>query len=227
MTKVSHLIDHTVLKADTTREQVEKLCAEAKEHEFASVCIPPTYVSVAHERLSCTEVKVCTVIGFPLGSNKTSVKLFEAKEAIKEGADELDYVLNISDVKNGNLHFVEQEMIEFAALKADYKGLVIKIILETCYLTKEEIIQVCRMARNSGLDFVKTSTGFGSGGATESVVSLMRQTVGEEMGVKASGGVRTFEDALKMVQAGATRIGTSNGVGMINKVLTINTQNNY
>jgi deoxyribose-phosphate aldolase len=215
MTKVNSLIDHTLLKAVTTKEQVAKLCAEAKKYQFVSVCIPPDYVSFASEQLSGSGVKVCTVIGFPLGYNKTSVKIFEAKEAIAEGAQELDYVLNICEVKNGNYLAVEKEMVEFVSLKAIKNDLVIKIILENCYLSEDEIVQICKLAKETGLDFVKTSTGFGTGGAEVEDVKLMRHVVGENVGVKASGGVRTLEDALEMVQAGATRIGTSNGVGMM------------
>lgn len=215
MSGINRIIDHTLLKVTATSAQVIQLCNEAKEYQFASVCIPPSYVSLASTQLAESNVKVCTVIGFPLGYNNTSVKIFEAKKAIAEGAEELDYVLNIAQLKNGNFEAIEVEMQEFAELKKDHPDLIIKVILETCYLTKEEIVQVCRLAKQAGIDFVKTSTGFGTGGATIEDVQLMRQTVGTKIGVKASGGVRTIKDAEVMIKAGANRIGTSNGVGIV------------
>ncbi|MGJ7921888.1 deoxyribose-phosphate aldolase [Neobacillus sp. LXY-4] len=215
MSGINRIIDHTLLMATATSAQVIQLCNEAKEYQFASVCIPPNYVSLASSQLAESDVKVCTVIGFPLGYNNTSVKIFEAKKAIAEGAEELDYVLNIAQLKNGNFEAIEVEMQEFAELKKDHPDLIIKVILETCYLTKEEIVQVCRLAKQAGIDFVKTSTGFGTGGATIEDVQLMRQTVGTKIGVKASGGVRTIKDAEVMIKAGANRIGTSNGVGIV------------
>lgn len=213
--KLEKYIDHTLLKADATLDAIEKLCKEAAEYRFASVCINPVYVTKASKLLKDSDVKVCTVIGFPLGANVTDVKIYEAKNALAEGATELDYVLNISDVKNGEFDRVQTEMAAFVGLKDDHPGLVIKVILETCYLTDLEIEKVCEIAKNTKIDFVKTSTGFGSGGATEEAVTLMKAFVGSIVEVKASGGVRTKEDAEKYIQLGATRIGTSNGVGII------------
>lgn len=213
--KLEKYIDHTLLKADATLDAIEKLCKEAAEYRFASVCINPVYVTKASKLLKDSDVKVCTVIGFPLGANVTDVKIYEAKNALAEGATELDYVLNISDVKNGEFDRVQTEMAAFVGLKDDHPGLVIKVILETCYLTDLEIEKVCEIAKNTKIDFVKTSTGFGSGGATEEAVTLMKASVGSIVEVKASGGVRTKEDAEKYIQLGATRIGTSNGVGII------------
>ncbi|MFL0504190.1 deoxyribose-phosphate aldolase [Ureibacillus sp. 179-F W5.1 NHS] len=209
-------IDHTLLKADASKEDIKNLCKEASEHHFASVCINPTYVKRASELLQNTDVKVCTVIGFPLGATLTNVKIFEAKQALQDGATELDYVINISDIKNGDFDNVKKEMAAFIALKEDYPNLVIKVILEICYLTSEEISKICEIAKVLKIDFVKTSTGFGTGGATEETVSLMKKIVGNEVEVKASSGIRTTADAKKYIELGATRIGTSNGVGIVN-----------
>lgn len=209
-------IDHTLLKADASKAAIEKLCKEASENHFATVCINPVYVKKASELLQGTEVKVCTVIGFPLGATLTNVKIFEAKQALQDGAAELDYVLNIGDIKNGDFDNVKKEMATFLALKEDNPNLVIKVILETCYLTQEEVSKVCELAKETKIDFVKTSTGFGSAGATEEMVSLMKKIVGDEVEVKASGGIRTTADAKKYIKLGATRIGTSNGVGIVN-----------
>lgn len=209
-------IDHTLLKADASKEDIKNLCKEASEHHFASVCINPTYVKRASELLQNTDVKVCTVIGFPLGATLTNVKIFEAKQALQDGATELDYVINISDIKNGDFDNVKKEMAAFIALKEDNPNLVIKVILEICYLTSEEISKICELAKVLKIDFVKTSTGFGTGGATEETVSFMKKIVGNEVEVKASGGIRTTADAKKYIELGATRIGTSNGVGIVN-----------
>ncbi|MDI7744161.1 deoxyribose-phosphate aldolase [Lysinibacillus fusiformis] len=209
-------IDHTLLKADASKAAIEKLCKEASENHFATVCINPVYVKKASELLQGTEVKVCTVIGFPLGATLTNVKIFEAKQALQDGAAELDYVLNIGDVKNGDFDNIKKEMAAFLVLKEDNPNLVIKVILETCYLTQEEVSKVCELAKEAKIDFVKTSTGFGSAGATEEMVSLMKKIVGDEVEVKASGGIRTTADAKKYIKLGATRIGTSNGVGIVN-----------
>lgn len=210
------MIDHTILKPNITDEQIHRLCAEAKEYGFAAVCINPCYVSLAASLLKDTGVKVCTVIGFPLGANTTTAKIFEAQEAILAGANELDYVLNISDVMNNRLDLVQREMERFAQLRVSSTNpIVVKVILETCYLTDEQVIKVCQLAKEAGLDFVKTSTGFGTGGATPKHVQLMRETVGPTMGVKAAGGIRSYVDALAMVKAGANRIGTSSGVAIV------------
>lgn len=204
------LIDHTILKADTKKTVVEKTLREALEHDFASVCINPYWVSLAAEVLKDSDVKVCTVIGFPLGANTTNTKVFETRDAIDNGADEIDMVINIGELKAGNYDVVQKD-IEAVVEEAKGKALV-KVIIETCLLTKEEIEKVSIIVRDSGADFIKTSTGFSTGGATVEDVALMRKHVGENVGVKASGGVRTPEIMKAMVEAGATRIGTSNGV---------------
>ena len=210
--KYNKLIDHTLLKQDATPEQIVKLCEEAKEFDFMSVCVNPAYVPLAAKCLEGSGVKVCTVIGFPLGMNLTRTKVEEAQLAIKEGADEIDMVINVGMLKAGHDDFVEEEIRE---LKAVAGSKVLKVIIETCLLTDEEKVRACVASKNAGADFVKTSTGFSTGGATVHDVALMRKTVGPDMGVKASGGVRTHEDLLNMVEAGATRIGTSNGTKII------------
>lgn len=215
-TELARMIDHTLLKADATDEQVRRLCAEALDFGFAAVCVNPCFVPLAAELLRGSTVQVCTVIGFPLGANTAETKLFEARQAVEAGASELDYVLNVGDVLAGRFDLVEREMRQFAGLRTEYtEPVVVKIILETCYLTDEQIVKACLLAKDAGLDFVKTSTGFGSGGATVEHVRLMRKTVGPAMGVKASGGIRTAKDAADMVAAGATRIGASAGVAIV------------
>ena len=206
------LIDHTLLKQDATPEQIIKLCEEAKQFDFMSVCVNPAYVPLATQCLEGSDVKVCTVIGFPLGMNLTKTKIEEAALAIKEGADEIDMVINVGMLKAGHDQYVEEEIRE---LKAVAGSKVLKVIIETCLLTDEEKVRACIASKNAGADFVKTSTGFSTGGATAHDVALMRKTIGPDMGVKASGGVRTHEDLLAMVEAGATRIGTSNGTKII------------
>ena len=206
------LIDHTLLKQDATPEQIVKLCEEAKEFDFMSVCVNPAYVPLAAECLAGTGVKVCTVIGFPLGMNLTRTKVEEAELCIAQGADEIDMVINVGMLKAGHDDYVKEEI---KLLKEAAGKLVLKVIIETCLLTDEEKVRACRLAKEAGADFVKTSTGFSTGGATVHDVKLMRETVGPEMGVKASGGVRTHEDLIAMVEAGANRIGTSNGTKII------------
>ena len=206
------LIDHTLLKQDATPEQIVKLCEEAKEFDFMSVCVNPAYVPLAAECLKGSSVKVCTVIGFPLGMNLTRTKVDEAKLCIAQGATEIDMVINVGMLKAGHDDYVREEI---KLLKEVAGKLVLKVIIETCLLTDEEKVRACRLAKEAGADFVKTSTGFSTGGATAHDVKLMRETVGPEMGVKASGGVRTHEDLLAMVEAGANRIGTSNGTKII------------
>ena len=206
------LIDHTLLKQDATPEQIVKLCEEAKEFDFMSVCVNPAYVPLAAQCLRDSDVKVCTVIGFPLGMNLTKTKIEEAELCIKEGAGEIDMVINVGMLKSGNDDYVREEI---RLLKQVAGSRVLKVIIETCLLTDEEKVRACRLAKEAGADFVKTSTGFSTGGATAHDVALMRQTVGPEMGVKASGGVRTHEDLIAMVEAGANRIGTSNGTKII------------
>ena len=222
--KLAKLIDHTILKPNVLDQEVENLCSEARKYGFASVCLNPSYIALAKSRLIGTEVKVCTVIGFPLGQNTTKTKIFEAEDALELGADELDYVVNISDVLNGRFDAVKAEMEQFATLKQKHSSIFIKIILETCYLNLEQIAKLCQLAKQANLDFVKTSTGFGSGGATVEHVALMRKTVGPEMGVKASGGIRSYEDAMKMVEAGASRIGASAGVAMVTDVSSVSSK---
>ncbi|MFC7364798.1 MULTISPECIES: deoxyribose-phosphate aldolase [Bhargavaea] len=207
---VASMIDHTLLKPEVTKEQIVKLCSEAREYRFASVCVNPYWVETAASELSGSEVKVCTVIGFPLGAGTKETKAFETKDAIEKGAQEIDMVVNIGALKSGDEETVEADIravVEAAAGKA-----IVKVIIETCLLTDDEKIIACRLAKQAGADFVKTSTGFSTGGATVEDVALMRLTVGEEMGVKASGGVRSLEDVQAMVKAGATRIGASSGV---------------
>ena len=202
------LIDHTILKPDASFEDVEKLCMEAKQYGFMSVCVNPAFIPLCVKLLKGSDVKVCTVIGFPLGATLKDVKVFETREAVEEGADEIDMVINVSQLKAGNDEYVYQEIKD---IRNACKGKILKVILETCLLTDEEIVRASELSVKAGADFVKTSTGFSTGGATVHAVSLMRQTVGDRCGVKASGGVRTYEDLLKMVEAGATRIGTSAG----------------
>ena len=206
------LIDHTLLKQDATPEQIIKLCEEAKEFKFMSVCVNPAYVPLAANCLEGSDVKVCTVIGFPLGMNLTKTKVEEAELCIKNGADEIDMVINVGMLKAGHDDFVKEEI---RLLKEVAGSRVLKVIIETCLLTDEEKVRACRASKEAGADFVKTSTGFSTGGATVHDVALMRETVGPEMGVKASGGVRTHEDLVAMVEAGANRIGTSNGTKII------------
>lgn len=207
---VSTLIDHTLLKPDATREQIMNLCEEAKEYGFASVCVNPTNVRLASTILRNTPVKVCTVIGFPLGANTSIIKAIEARDAMANGASEVDMVINVGALKSGDYDLVKRD-IEAVVDAAHGKALV-KVILETAFLTDEEKVKGCLLAKLAGADFVKTSTGFGPGGATVEDVRLMRKVVGPEMGVKASGGIRDYESVCKMVEAGATRIGASAGV---------------
>ena len=211
--KYNKLFDHTLLKQDATPEQIIKLCKEAKEYDFMSVCVNPVYVPLAAAELEGSDVKVCTVIGFPLGMNMAKTKVEEAVLAVSKGATEVDMVINVGMLKAGHDDYVKEEIFEIK--EAVGRNIVLKVILETCLLTDEEIVRACKAAKEAGADFVKTSTGFSTGGATVEAVALMRKTVGEEMGVKASGGVRTHEDLLAMVKAGASRIGTSNGTKII------------
>ena len=206
---INKLIDHTALKPNTNKESILKLIAEAKTYDFASVCVNPCWVALAHQELKNTDVKVCTVIGFPLGANTTEVKVFETKDAIEKGAQEIDMVINIAMLKDKEYDYVENEIHQIVEAAKD------KVIIETCLLTDEEKIKACELSQKAGADFVKTSTGFSTGGATVHDIALMRKTVGAEMGVKASGGVHTHEEALAMVEAGATRIGASAGVKLL------------
>lgn len=207
------IIDHTLLKTDARKGDVDKLLSEAKKYEFASVCVSPIWVSYAHEILKNSPVKVCTVIGFPQGATPTAVKVFETKNAIENGATEVDMVIPVGFLKDKNYDYVKND-IKSVVDEAKGKALT-KVIIETCLLTDEEKVMACKLAKEAGADFVKTSTGFSTGGATVHDIALMRKTVGEEMGVKASGGVRTREDADAMIAAGATRIGASSGIAIV------------
>lgn len=207
------MIDHTMLKADAVQADIAKLVEEAKQYQFASVCVNPTWVSYCAEQLAGTEVKVCTVIGFPLGASTSAVKALETQDAIANGATEVDMVINIGELKAGNDEFVQKD-IEAVVKAASGKALV-KVIIETCLLTDEQKVRACELAVKAGADFVKTSTGFSTGGATREDVALMRKTVGQQTGVKASGGVRSLEDVNSMIEAGATRIGASSGVSIM------------
>lgn len=212
--RIAARIDHTLLKPDAGKEAITKLVEEALEHGFASVCVNPVWVKTVREILQDrSPVKICTVIGFPLGASQPEVKAFEASRAIESGAEEVDMVINVGALKDGDDELVHRD-IAGVVEAANGKALV-KVILETCLLTSEEIIRACKLVVAAGADFVKTSTGFASGGATVETVSLMAKTVGPGTGVKASGGVRTAADAVAMLEAGATRLGTSSGVAII------------
>ena len=210
--KLNKYIDHTLLKADASQEQIETLIEEAKKYDFASVCVNPTWVSFAAQALKATDVKVCTVIGFPLGANTPELKAFETSDAIQNGANEVDMVINIGALKSRNFDLVERDI---RAVVEAAKGTLVKVIIETCLLTDDEKVKACQIAQKAGADFVKTSTGFSTGGATVADVALMRKTVGPDIGVKASGGARSYEDALAFIKAGATRIGASSGVAIM------------
>lgn len=208
--EINKIIDHTILKPDATKEEVQRVCAEAKQYRFASVCVNSCHTRLVHEALTGTEVKTCTVVGFPLGA--TSVKPLEASRAVWDGADEIDMVINLGALKQK----------EYQAVRLDIESVVeasehalVKLIIETCLLTDDEKKRACELAVLAGADFVKTSTGFSTGGAATADIALMRKTVGADIGVKASGGIRTLEDVLKMTEAGANRIGTSSGVQII------------
>lgn len=209
--EIASLIDHTILKPETTAAQVRQLCEEALRYKFASACMNPLFVPLVAEMLRGSSVKVCTVAGFPLGATTTDAKVFEAQEAVQHGAQEIDMVMNIGALKSGDDAAVEDDIRRVA--DACHRGSAIcKVILENCLLTGEEKVRACKIAVHAGADYVKTSTGFNAGGATAQDVVLMRATVGPKIGVKASGGIRTLEDLQKMVAAGANRIGTSSGV---------------
>jgi deoxyribose-phosphate aldolase len=210
---IGRKIDHTLLKADATKAEIVKLAEEAKEYSFASVCINPTWVKTAAELLAdAPEVKVCTVIGFPLGASTPETKAFETKNAIENGATEVDMVINIAALKDNQDDLVEKDIR--AVVEAAKGKALTKVIIETCLLTNEEKVRACELSVKAGANFVKTSTGFSTGGATVEDIRLMRKTVGPEIGVKASGGIRSREDALALVEAGATRIGASSGVSI-------------
>lgn len=210
---INRYIDHTLLKPESTQTQIDKLIAEAVEHQFASVCVNPTWVSYAAKALKGTEVNVCTVIGFPLGANTSSVKAFETKDAVASGADEIDMVINIGQLKSGQYDAVEADIRAVVEASGDK---LVKVIIETCLLTDDEKVKACQLAVAAGADYVKTSTGFSTAGANIADVTLMRKTVGLNIGVKAAGGTRSYADAEAFIKAGATRIGTSAGVAIVN-----------
>ena len=211
---LAKMIDHTLLKPDATQQEIAQLCFEARKYGFASVCINPTWVSLCAQLLQGSQVKICTVIGFPLGATSSETKAFETETAIKQGATEIDMVINIGALKARDLETVARD-IRGVVNSAHARGIIVKVIIETSLLTDEEKTIASLISKEAGADFVKTSTGFAGGGATVHDVELMRKTVGPQMGVKASGGVRTFEDAESMIKAGATRIGASAGVKII------------
>ena len=203
-------VDHTLLKAFATREDIDKICEDALKYHTASVCIPPSYVKYAHEKWP--ELNVCTVIGFPLGYNTTAVKVFEAAEAIREGASEIDMVINIGDMKNGDYDKVKEEV---AALREATRGYILKVIIETCYLTEEEKKIMCRIVTETGADFIKTSTGFGTAGATKEDIELFKANVGENVKIKAAGGMKTLEDVKMFAEMGCDRLGTSSAMRLL------------
>lgn len=209
-------IDHTLLRADALELDVIKLCREALEYKFASVCINPAFVKLAYSFLKDTDIKVCTVIGFPLGATISEAKAFETEVSINNGASEIDMVINIGALKSGKYDIVEND-IKTVADKCKGKALL-KVIIETCLLTDEEKVRACEIAKSAGADFVKTSTGFSTSGATVEDIQLMRKCVGKEMGVKASGGIRDYETTMKMIEAGATRVGASASVKIVNEL---------
>jgi len=212
--EIARLIDHTLLRPEATRQQILQLCAEARQYGFAAVCVNPFWVRTCAEQLAGTGVKVCSVVGFPLGATLPEVKVYEARRAIQNGAEEIDMVINIGALKGGEHALVEAD-IAGVVLACHESGAQTKVIIETALLTDEEKIKACELAKAAGADFVKTSTGFSTSGATVADVALMRRVVGMTMGVKAAGGIRTYEDAQKMVAAGATRIGASASVKII------------
>lgn len=212
---VAKYIDHTILKPNATQEEVIKICAEAKEYGFASVCVNQYYTTLVKEQLNESDVKVCTVVGFPLGAVSNEVKAFETMKAIEEGADEIDMVINIGALKDKNYEYV---LADIEAVVKAAKGAIVKVILETCLLTDDEKVKACELSVKAGADFVKTSTGFSTGGATVNDIRLMRETVGSEVGVKASGAVRDYETAMAVIEAGANRIGASAGITIVNNL---------
>jgi deoxyribose-phosphate aldolase len=231
-TDLARMIDHTLLKPEATKDQITQLCSEAKKYNFASVCINPSYVSLCAKFLRDTSVKVCTVIGFPLGATSTATKAFEAEQALRDGAKEIDMVINVGMLKSGEYEYVENDIFAVVTTGRRFSALT-KVILETGLLTDEEKIKGCLLAKRAGADFVKTSTGFSKGGATVGDIALMRKVVGSAMGVKASGGVRTREEALAMVASGADRIGASASVKIVGgngegkKIETLKTSQSY
>ncbi|MFL0166040.1 deoxyribose-phosphate aldolase [Candidatus Clostridium helianthi] len=212
---IAKYIDHTILKPEATVEDVKKLCREAKEYNFASVCVNGCYAKLVSTELAGSEVKTCVVVGFPLGAMTKEAKAFETSQAIENGASEIDMVINVGALKDKNYSLLKED-IEAVVNAAKGKALV-KVIIETCLLTDEEKVKVCEIAKEAKADFVKTSTGFSTGGATKEDIALMRKTVGPDLSVKASGGVRDFKAAMEMISAGASRIGSSNSIAIVNE----------
>ncbi|KEI80893.1 deoxyribose-phosphate aldolase [Clostridium botulinum] len=210
--KLSKYIDHTLLKPQATEKDILKLIEEAKTYDFASVCVNPSWVKLAYENLKDTDVKVCTVVGFPLGATSTASKVYETKVAIEDGADEIDMVISVGQLKSGNDEYVKEEIKKIVEAS---KNKLVKVIIETCLLTEEEKVKACTLSKEAGADYVKTSTGFSTGGAKPEDIKLMRETVGKNMGVKASGGIHTREEIEVMIENGATRIGASCGVELV------------
>ena len=206
---ISGYIDHTNLNRSATKEEIEKLCEEAKEYHFASVCVHPYYVSLCSKLLKDSDVAVCTVIGFPLGENTTEVKVFEAEDAINKGAVEIDMVINVSALKNEDYYYVEEEIRK---IREVCNGITLKVIIEECCLTEEEIVRITHICNECGVDYIKTSTGFDKHGATMEAVHIIKANKKDNIGIKASGGIRDYETAKKFIDAGATRIGTSSGI---------------
>lgn len=211
--KLASMIDHTILKPEATADQVIKICQEAKTYKFASVCVNPCFVSLVKSQLQGSGVLVCTVIGFPLGANTPSIKAAEASQAVEEGAQDVDMVINIGALKSGDYGLVKSDII--GVVNAVKGKAIVKVIIETCLLNEEEKIKACQLAKEAGADFVKTSTGFSTGGAKVEDISLMRKTVGENMGVKASGGIRDYLAAKAMIEAGASRVGASASIAIV------------
>ena len=217
-TKVSaSQIDHTLLKADATRDQIRRICAEAREYRFASVCVNSCHAALVTKELQGSGVKTCCVVGFPLGAMQTTAKALEAKEAVRDGASEIDMVINVGALKEGDTAYVTEDIaaVVDAVKKASGSNAIVKVIIETCLLTDREKVTACECAEKAGAAFVKTSTGFSTGGATTEDVALMKKTVGDRLKVKASGGIRTHADALAMIKAGADRIGASSGIALL------------
>ncbi|MBI5166795.1 MAG: deoxyribose-phosphate aldolase [candidate division NC10 bacterium] len=220
---LARMIDHSLLKPGAMREEVVNLCEEARRYCFAAVCVNPTYVKLCADLLLGSPVKVCTVVGFPLGATLPEAKVFEARECLRFGAEEIDMVINVGALKSGDYALVKRD-IEGVVNVCHGKGAICKVIIEAALLTEEEKVKACTLAKEAGADFVKTSTGFGPGGATVEDVALMRQVVGPGIGVKAAGGVRTYNEAMKMIEAGANRIGTSAGGKIMEEALALGRQ---
>ncbi len=217
---IAHMIDHTLLKADASQEQIAQLCYEARKHGFAAVCVNPTNVKLSAQLLKSSPVAVCTVVGFPLGATPPEVKAYEAQQAIEDGATEVDMVINVGALKSKDYELVERDIATVARTCHNNRA-ICKVIIEAALLTDEEKIKACQLAKAAGADYVKTSTGFGPGGATVEDVALMRRVVGPEMGIKAAGGIRTFEAVKQLVKAGATRIGASAGVQILQEAKAV------